>query len=59
MYWKELTAGNENGLKMAVFWVIVQCSQKFTNVSEFLAASVIRVMVLLNCYVTPHSGHVF
>jgi hypothetical protein len=31
--------------KMAVFWVVAPCSlAKFTNVSEVLAASIIRAM---------------
>jgi hypothetical protein len=32
-------------MKMAVFWVVAPCSlKKFTNVSEVLAASIIRAM---------------
>jgi hypothetical protein len=32
---------------MAVFWVVAPCSQKFTNVSEVLAASIIRTIIAL------------
>jgi hypothetical protein len=33
-------------MKMAVFWVVAPCSQ-FTNVSEVLAASIIRAIIAL------------
>jgi hypothetical protein len=36
----------EMNMKMAVFWVVGLCTrQKFTDVSEVLAASTIRVMI--------------
>jgi hypothetical protein len=35
-------------LKMAVFWVVAPCSLvKFTNVSEVLAASILRAMIII------------
>jgi hypothetical protein len=39
MRFEVLTAAS---LKTIVFWVAVSCSQKFTDVSEVLAASIIR-----------------
>jgi hypothetical protein len=32
---------------MAVFWFVVPCSQKFTNISEVLAASIIIIIIAL------------
>jgi hypothetical protein len=31
-------------MNMTVFWVVAPCSQKFTDVSEVFAASIIRAM---------------
>jgi hypothetical protein len=34
-------------MKMAVFWVVAPCSQKFIDVSVVLAASISRAMIAL------------
>jgi hypothetical protein len=45
-------------MKMAVVWVVGPCSLvEFTDVSEVLAASVIRAMYQTTCNNNPEDSH--
>jgi hypothetical protein len=49
-----------NIIKMAVFWVAAPCDLvKFTNISEVLAASIIRAMMMMEAASTSETSNFY